>query len=307
MTDRTGRTGHAGSPDVWRRSVCRLPTGRPLAAFLACLLVPILMLSPLRVDAQTVPSAEGPAIPLFIDPSRIFEKPTDVPASITFLTTLDFPPFNFVTQDGKLTGFHVDLAREICDLLRARCQMRVVAFNRLVRNLVDGKGQAAIAGMAETPRTRRRLRFTVPYLRMAGRFVGPTGRTGPAQPSGQRVSVVVNSAHAAFLARYFPTARAVSFDTVEQAREAIRTGNVNLHFGDALTLSFWLQSDAAEGCCAFRGGAYFDETYFGRGLAIAVPGEATALRSTLNYALQRLVANGKFAELYLRYFPVSVY
>lgn len=260
-----------------------------------------------QVDGAGDVTAE---IPLFIDPNRAIEKPSDIPQSITFLTTLDFPPFNFVTPDGQLTGFHVDLARAICDELQVRCQMRVVAFNRIVRGLVDGRGDVAIAGLAETRRTRRRLRFTLPYLRMAGRFA--SNRNDQLAPDvrpadGASVSVVAESVHANFIARYFPGLTIAPYADTQTARQALKDGLVDLHFGDALSLSFWLQSDNADRCCGFYGGAYFDAASFGGGLTMALPKEATALRSTLNYALQRLVATGKFSELYLRYFPITWY
>jgi len=261
--------------------------------------------------AQPVETAEpSVSMPIFIDPNRVFEKPSNIPATITFLTSLDFPPFNFLTPEGRLSGFHVDLAREICEELKVRCQMRIVAFDRIVRSLVDGKGDAAIAGLAENARTRRRLRFTVPYLRMAGRFAASKSKPAPfarQPPDGAWISVVNGSAHAAFLSHYFPNLKQAGFDDPAEARNALKDGAVSLHFGDALSLSFWLQSDDAQDCCAFEGGAYFDRTYFGRGLSIAMPEEATILRATLNYALQRVVATGKFSELYLRYFPISFY
>ncbi|MEM8811401.1 MAG: transporter substrate-binding domain-containing protein, partial [Pseudomonadota bacterium] len=161
---------------------------------------------------------------------------------------------------------------------------------------------------SETVRTRRRLRFTIPYMRMAGRFVSRTNSVGgpAARPStGIRISVVSESAHEAFLTRFVPEAIIVPFDDATGARNALSDGSVALHFGDAVSLSFWLQSEGAEGCCVFSGGPFFDETYFGRGLSVAVPEEATSLKATLDYGLQRLVANGKFREIFIRSFPVS--
>lgn len=299
----------AATPAVRRGDMLRAVFSKsPLIAAVVALVLATGLPAGTAQEAAGGNEAEGPDVPLFIDPNRTFEKPADVPSSITFLTSLDFPPFNFVGSTGKLTGFHVDLARAICDELRVRCQMRVVEFGRIMRRLVDGRGDAAIAGLAETERTRRRLKFTVPYLRMAGRFVAssatPTG-LAPATAGSAKVSVVEGSAHAAFLAKYFPEAEVVAYKDAAAARQALRADAVALHFGDAVSLSFWLQSEAAAGCCTFHGGPFFDETYFGRGLSIAVPEEATALRATLNYALQRLVANGTYAELYLRYFPIS--
>ncbi|RYE61110.1 MAG: transporter substrate-binding domain-containing protein, partial [Oxalobacteraceae bacterium] len=55
------------------------------------------------------------SLPLLFDQRERLQKPdlASVPR-IRFLTTVDFPPFNFIDQSGKLSGFHIDLAREIC-------------------------------------------------------------------------------------------------------------------------------------------------------------------------------------------------
>lgn len=285
----------------------------PLAWAPAAIVAAVIAAAGLVATTLQAPAQEdtaGMSIPVFVNPNRALEKPADVPGSITFLTTLDFPPFNFVGTDGKLTGFNVDLARAICEELQVRCQMRVVEFDRIVRRLIDGEGEAAIAGLAETERTRRRLNFTMPYLRMAGRFVVNSSKAIDLRPgkAGEAwVSVVEGSAHAAFVNHYFPDANMATYQSVTAARDAVKAGDVDLHFGDALGLSFWLQSDDAARCCEFHGGAFFEEAYFGRGMSIAVAKESLVLRDTLDYALQRLVAEGRFAELYLRYFPISIY
>jgi polar amino acid transport system substrate-binding protein len=43
------------------------------------------------------------------------------------------------------------------------------------------------------------------------------------------------------------------------------------------------------------------------GLAMAVRGEDAALADAFDYALREINMNGTFAELYLRYFPVSFF
>lgn len=68
-----------------------------------------------------------------------------------------------------------------------------------------------------------------------------------------------------------------------------------------------LQSEAAAGCCGFVGGPYLDETYFGEGMAIAVRPEDGDLRRALDAALQAIQADGRYGELYLRYFPISAF
>jgi len=82
---------------------------------------------------------------------------------------------------------------------------------------------------------------------------------------------------------------------------------VDAVFSDALSLSFWLSSPASQDCCVFLDGAFLSNEYFGNGLAIAVSPERKELVEAINFALAEINANGKFAELYLRYFPLGLF
>lgn len=67
-------------------------------------------------------SAQEGFVPNFWDKHERFVKPdmSDI-QRLRFLTTTDFPPFNFIDRNKRLTGFNVDLARAICqelDLLK---------------------------------------------------------------------------------------------------------------------------------------------------------------------------------------------
>ncbi len=47
-------------------------------------------------------------------------------------------------------------------------------------------------------------------------------------------------------------------------------GDVDLLFGDGISLAFWLNGTDSQNCCAFRGGPFIDSRYFGEGVGIAV-------------------------------------
>ena len=76
-------------------------------------------------------------------------------------------------------------------------------------------------------------------------------------------------------------------------------------FGDGISLSFWLNGTNSAGCCEFRGGPYLESRYFGEGVGIAVRKGNDLLRQAFNWALFRLWENGRFTDLWLRYFPIS--
>ena len=59
--------------------------------------------------------------------------------------------------------------------------------------------------------------------------------------------MVAGTAHEAFLKALFTEADVRPFETPEQAREALRKGEVDLLFGDGISLAFWLNgTDFAE-------------------------------------------------------------
>ncbi len=77
--------------------------------------------------------------------------------------------------------------------------------------------------------------------------------------------------------------------------------------GDGMRFGFWLAGSDAADCCRFAGGPYLAPEYLGTGLAIAARPDETKLTDAFDYALQQISIKGIFAELYLRYFPVSFY
>lgn len=253
-----------------------------------------------------------PVIPGFWDPKRRVERPPagSVPV-IRFLTTDDFPPFSFLNEEGRLTGFNVDLTRAICDELGIRCTIQAREWDDLLRVLREGDADAIVAGIAVTADARQELDFSDIYMRSPGRFVvradGEAFDPTAEGLSGKTLAVVARSAHEAYLAAFFPEVGRKLYPTPEAARAALKSGEADAHFGDGMQLSFWLQSEAAGGCCVFAGGPYMESRFFGEGMAIAVPRGAVDLKQAIDSALSSLYEKGVFAELYLRSFPVGFF
>jgi len=253
-------------------------------------------------------------IPLYSDPrERIVAPDLGSQPRIRFLTTIDFPPFNFIDQTGKLAGFHVDLVRAICALLDIvdRCQIQAVPWEELQAQLSIGQAEAIAAGLAMTPAHRSQYLFSRSYLKFPARFVGLGAEDRSLQPAkaydGRRVGVLAGSAHEKLLRNWFPMLRTVTFSQRDLLFTALKAGSIDAVFGDGLRLSYWLSTQQAGNCCAFKGGPVLSEWYFGEGLAIAVRRNAPDLVTAIDHALVQLQHNGQFGEIYLRYFPNGLY
>lgn len=258
--------------------------------------------------------AAEPQVPVLWDTKERLPKP-DLSAlpRLRFLTTTDFPPFNFLDGAGKLSGFHIDLARAICAELSIveKCQIQALPWGELEGALQKGEGEAIIAGIAATPQSRSTYAFSRSYLQFPARFVMAKGTalTDPVfdKLRGRRVGVIAGSAHERMLRDYFNTVQVVPFDRPEDLYSDLKAGKIDAAFGDGMRLAFWLGGSDAAGCCRFAGGPYLAPEYLGSGMAIATKADNPALAAALDYALQEISMKGTFAEFYLRYFPVSFY
>jgi polar amino acid transport system substrate-binding protein len=259
-------------------------------------------------DGVEVPKSIG--VPGFWDPRRRPERP-DLSRiqSIRFLTETDYPPFNYAGADGNPIGFNVDLARQLCAEIRASCTIQARRFDLLLDALADNRGDAVIASIAATATTRQHADFTDPYYRTPARFVAlvdsPIRDVLPELVEGKKIAVVAGTAHEAFLKEMFTGADIRPYPNADAARAALRNKEVDLLFGDGIGLAFWLNGSDSAGCCAFRGGPFLEERFFGEGVGIAVKRGNDLLRQALNWALFREWESGSFADLWLRYFPIS--
>lgn len=286
----------------------RLPLSGPvLCAALLALSAP----SPSRAEEADTAKVPFP-VPLFRQVDTT-EKPPSVKeiGTVRFLADAEFPPFSYRDDQGTLTGFNVALADALCAELKLRCEFVVKPWDEVEAALLNREGDAVLSGTRMTEGALSKMSFTRPFLRTLGRFVVTTGNgalaADPRGLEGKRIGVMARTAHEAFLERNFTRAAISPFDTEDAAREALKTGGIDALFDDGFRLMFWLASANAGECCRFAEGAYLDPGTVSRPVAIGLRAEDQALRRVLDHGLDRLQAEGTFATIYRRFFPMSVW
>ena len=257
-------------------------------------------------------SAQGVAIPNFWDPRATLDRP-DVPTTRTvrFLTDDEFPPLHFAGPDGVPTGFSVELARAACERLALACTVQVRRFDTLLDALAEGRGDVVVAAIPTTAALRQRFTTTRPYFRTPARFAVRRDRNAP-EPDhkaleGRTVAVVAGTAHEAYLKTFFPSATAKPLADLAAVQAALRDGEADYAFADGLSLAVWIGGTQSGDCCSFTGRPYLESRFFGEGIAFVLRNEDENLRRAFDFALQRLRDEGKYAEIYLRFFPIGVF
>ena len=267
------------------------------------------------VVSQSVLAGESSTkIPNFIGEAEVSKSNTGSPIrTLRFLTTLDFPPFSYLDENSRLTGFNVYLAKAICAELgiQAACTIQALPFEELVPTIDAGRGDAIVSGLASTTETREQFSFSNSYLRFPGRFVALKSSKAEIDfdnglPAA-KIGVVAGSDHEKLARAYFPRASIVGIANEQLLITELTDKKVDLMFGDGLNLSFWINGAQSKNCCAFTGGAYYSSLYLGEGMRIAVPNSRPDVIEAINRSLDLIQQKRGIDELFLRFFPNSFY
>ncbi len=245
-----------------------------------------------------------------VDPA-VLEASHPTGGRAVLLADDDFAPWSFVDAQGNFQGIAVELARQACAEVLMTCDVRPVAFSELMAAAQSNEVQGIVAGPKLDAQVAEQFAVTRPFFQTLGRFAVRTGSPLSAPDirtlAGKRLGLRTNSAHARFLETHYGRSALTPFDSNEAMLEALRTGQVDAVFGDAVQMSFWLGGTASRGCCAFLGKAFVDRGSFTRSLSFILKKDDPNLRLKLDDALDRLEAKGTTAQIFARYLPISVW
>jgi polar amino acid transport system substrate-binding protein len=168
-----------------------------------------------------------------------------------------------------------------------------------------------VSGLRLSPQLISTMALTRPYFRAMGRFMiregAPIPAVDPRSLAGKRLGAVAGSQHEAFVKANYPKAQIVAVGSEAELFEQLRTGALDVAFGDAVHMSFWMNSDGARKCCVPLGGAMLDPATYSRPLVYVLRKDRAAVRDRLDLALDRLEASGATAAIFARYLPAPIW
>ena len=100
-----------------------------------------------------------------------------------------FPPYNTMSSDGKLSGYDIDIANEVCKRAKLKCNLIAQDWDSQIPGLLAGKFDAVLT-MGPNPKRREVIDFTVPYAQTSNTFgVLKSGPLANLPNNGQQLSV----------------------------------------------------------------------------------------------------------------------
>jgi polar amino acid transport system substrate-binding protein len=256
--------------------------------------------------------AAAPGIPLFRHIDSVAKPPTGfAQRNIRLLTDRDFPPFSYETPEGKTSGVSVELALAACAELKATCTVVAKPFSALLPALLNNEGDVIVSGLRIDGTVLKAAAMTRPYFWSLGRFavrVGSQLRGSDIRSlAGRRIGYIANSSHGAWLEKYYSRSALTAYPSEAEMYEALRTGALDVSFGDGLRLIYWLAGSSSRGCCKPLDGAFVDRQFFSNNLSFLTRRDDRDTVLAFDYALDRLQEKKISAEIFALYLPSGLW
>ena len=223
----------------------------------------------------------------------------------------NYPPFSQKDGKGGWKGFDIDIAKALCERIKAKCQLVQKDWDVIQDALAKKEVDAIVASMSMTVSRRQRMDFTNRYYHTPGRFVAIEDAeievTG-AGLAGRTIGVQAGTVHETFVrAQFGNRSQIVTFQTQAEGLKALKGGEVELFLGDAIAVQRGFLATKDGKGYAFIGPDFNDARWFGDGIGIAIRKEDQELRWKLNRALDEIRADGTYQKLSMEYFGIDIY
>jgi len=221
-----------------------------------------------------------------------------------------YPPFNNLTADGKLEGFDIDIAKALCDEMKAKCEFVTQDWDGIIPALQAGKFDAIVASMSITDERKQKVDFTDKYYNTPPAIVAPkdTAIKGvtKADLAGKTIGVQGGTTHFNYSEKTFTDSEIKPYPSAQEYQLDLANGRLDAANDDVVVLQQWL--DTPDGaCCKIVGLIQPVVSIHGPGAGIAVRKGDDALRERFNAAIKAIRANGKYKEINDKYFKFDAY
>src|SRR5215204_7116255 len=108
-----------------------------------------------------------------------------------------YAPWNFTGAGGKLEGFEIDLANDLCARMKVKCEIVAQDWDGIIPALTAKKYDAIMAGMSITDERKKTIDFSNPYAAGPNSFLVSKDSPLAKMPgTGQSLSLTSQQAEA---------------------------------------------------------------------------------------------------------------
>jgi octopine/nopaline transport system substrate-binding protein len=248
-------------------------------------------------------------------------------STVRIATEGAYAPWNYTDSSGKLVGFEIDLAADLCTRMEVTCEVIQQAWEGIIPALQAGKYDAIMAGMSITEKRMEVITFSRSYAATPAVFVvksdGPfadfktdvdavtmeelsAAETAAIDAvkktfAGKTIGVQIATTHENFLNEVLASDVTVkTYDTQENLDLDLQAGRVDAALA---AMSYWkplLESDNGKDLKMVGPG--FTGGPFGNGVGAGIRKDDQALADMFTAAINAAIADGTVSKLAIEHF-----
>ena len=228
--------------------------------------------------------------------------PNKIQAQYEIMFSNHYPPYNFVDENGELTGFNVEILESIIDITRADINIEVSDWKTINQALENGEIHA-ISGSHFLEKKDNKFIYTISTINTSHCFLYNTDRINHFTLDHFRtlkaptISMYKNEILMYYIWSINPTAKFLFFDNYKDLIQSLDRENVYCVFSQRV------------------GGLYYAEKYgiknigasehrvLERNMVFKVSKDYPELAELINTGMEVILANGTYKKIYNKWIP----
>ena len=246
----------------------------------------------------------GKMLLIFLSLMMLVASPVLAADKIRIATEGAYSPFNYVNAKGELEGFDVDIAKALCDEMKADCSLVAQDWDGINPALLAKKYDAIVASMAVTEKRKQAIAFTNPYYYSVASYVVRKESEFPDKVEalyGKTIGVQRATIHEGTIKEMFgDKVTIVTYDTNENCILDLQNKRLDAMIASRPLMAHYITHHPEAGFTFLLG------MYNPVAAAIGLRKEDKELLDKFNTALDAIIQNGTYEKISNKWFGESL-
>lgn len=214
-------------------------------------------------------------------------------------TNAEFPPFEYIADDGSIQGFDIELIQAILDLANIQYKVESMEFDALPAALNAGQIDIAIAALTISEEKGKSVLFSQPYFSATQKLIVLKDSEISKESdilSGMKVGVQLGTTGDVYVTDNMENVICERYSKALDAIMDLKNGRIDAVMVDSAPAIVFTKE--------VEGIKVLEENLSDEQYGVAVQLGKDELMMVINEGLQTLQENGGFEEIYVKYFDI---
>ena len=212
-----------------------------------------------------------------------------------------YPPFNFVDENNKLTGFDVEMGAEVARRIGVKGVPLSTAWDGIIAGLLANKYELICGSMAITEARLKSIDFSDPYYRSGAQLFVKKGSAimSVKDLNGKKVGVTLGTTYETWVRDNIAGADVRTYKGVPDMVLEIATGRIDGFITDKIVGALAIKKKGVP--IALAGDLLYEEK-----MGIALRQNNPDLKAAMNAALTNMKKDGTYHSISMKWLGIDV-